>query len=80
MKIAKIVPLFFGDRKEFSNYIPVSILLQQTSIICKNNNIMYKGRYGFTESHSTELALMELIEYITINLDNKLVTTGVLFI
>jgi len=89
MKIAKIIPLFkSGDRKEFSNYRPVSILPQFSKIqeklfynrlisFVKDNNIMYNGQYGFRENHSTALALMELIEEITSNLDNKLVTTGV---
>jgi hypothetical protein len=38
---------------------------------------MYTSQYGFREAHSTGLALMELIEDITSNLDNNLVTTGV---
>ncbi len=41
---------------------------------------MYKSQYGFREAHSTALALMELIEDITSNLDNNLVTIGVLLI
>ena len=38
---------------------------------------MYKSHYQFREAHSTGLTLMELIEAITSNLDNHLVTTGV---
>ena len=38
---------------------------------------MNKSQYGFRETHSTRLALMELIKDITSNLDNNLVTTGV---
>ena len=40
---------------------------------------MYKSQDGFREPHSTGLALMELIEDITSNLDNNLVTTGVFY-
>ena len=38
---------------------------------------MYKSHKMFKEAHSTGLTLMELIEAITSNLDNHLVTTGV---
>ena len=41
---------------------------------------MYKSHYGFRETHSIGFVLMELIEDITSNLDNNLVTTGVFFI
>ena len=40
---------------------------------------MYKNKYKFIETHSIGLALMELIEDITSNLDNNLVTTGVFY-
>ena len=43
----------------------------------KKNNITHKGQYRFREAESTGLVLMELIEEITSNLDNNLVTTGV---
>jgi len=38
---------------------------------------MYKSQDGFREPHSTGLALTELIEEISSNLDNNLVTIGV---
>lgn len=89
MKIAKIIPLFkSGNKKIFSNYRPVSVLPQFSKILeklfynriisfVKTNSIMYNSQYGFRENHSTSLALMELFEKITSNLDNKLVTVGV---
>jgi hypothetical protein len=43
----------------------------------KTNDVLYKGQYGFRENHSTSLALMELVEEITTNIDKKLCTTGV---
>ena len=85
MKIANIVPLFkSGDEEQFSNFRPVSILPQFAKILekvfynrlisfLKDNNIIYKNQYGFCASHSTSLALMELFEDITNNLDNILV-------
>ena len=92
MKTAKIVPLPTNtDRKEFSNYRPGSILPQFSNILetffynrlvpyVKKNNVMHKSQNGFKEVHSTGLSHMELIEDIASNLDNNLVTTGVLLI
>ena len=89
MKFVKIVPLFKnGDRKDFSNYRPVSILPQFSKILeklfynrlcqfIKINNIMYKSQYGFRENHSTDLALMELVEELTTNLDMNYITAEV---
>ncbi len=89
MKIAKIVPLYkSGDKQEFSNYRPVSILPQFSKIpekvfcnrlvsFIKTNKIIYKGQYGFRENHSTSLALMELVEDITLNMDDNMKTAGV---
>ena len=70
MKVVRCVPLFkIGNRKEFSNYRPVSILPLFLKIIEKliinrlvsyqnENNIMYKCQYGFKEAQSTGLALI----------------------
>lgn len=86
---AKVVPLLkCGDKKQFSNYRPVSILPQFSKILeevfynrlisfIKINNIIYNGQYGFQENHSTSLALMEELEDITNNFDQNMVTTGV---
>ena len=43
----------------------------------KTNNFIYKSQYEFKETHHTGLPHLELIEDITNNLDNNLVTTGV---
>ena len=73
MKIAKVIPLFMtGNRKECSNYKPVSILPQFSKILerllynrlisfDKSNNIIYNSQYGFRENHSTSLALFGII-------------------
>ena len=77
MKVDKIIRL-----------LPVSILPQFSKIFKKvfynklvsflnNNNIIYKNQYGFRYNHSTSLALMELIEDISFNLDNSMKTAGI---
>ena len=89
MKLAKVVPLFkSGDRKEISNYRPVSVLPQFSKILEKlyykrlvkfvsDNNIIYGGQYGFQENLSTNLALMQLVEDLSYNIDIGNITTGV---
>ena len=80
VKIVKIVPLFKnGECKEFSNYRPMS---QQTIVsYIKRIILCIQSVWVQRSPPYTELALMELIEDITSNLDNNLVTlTGVLLI
>ena len=77
-----------GDKQEVSNYRSASILPQFPKIFemvfcnglasfLNDNNVTYKGLYGFTNNHSTSLALMELIENLFLNLDNNINTAGV---
>ena len=68
MKVAKVIPLFkAGERNEFCNYRPVSVLPQFSKILEKVYN---NSQFGFRENHSTSLALMEIIENITTSIDN----------
>ena len=89
MKIAKIIPLFkTGDDSEFTNYRPVSLLPQFSKILEKNFNnrldnfiescnILSDSQYGFRSNRSTALALIDLVENLTKELDNKKITVGV---
>ena len=88
-KIAKVIPLYKnGDIDDFSNYRPVSLLPQFSKILeklfnnrlksfMKVNHILSNNRYGFREDHSTNLAIIELIEEITSAIDNSMSTVGV---
>lgn len=71
-----------GIKFSFSNYRPISILPQFSKILEKlftnrldnfieKNNILNDDQYGFRNNRSTALALTELIEEITDNIDNK---------
>ena len=74
MKMAKVIPLYkTEDPMIFSNYRPVSLLTQFSKILEKIfnnrltkfitiNNVLYDGQYGFRHNHSTELAVLEMIE------------------
>ena len=89
MKIAKILPLFkSGNKSLYTNYRPVSLLPQFSKILerlyynrlkhfVENNNIISDSQYGFRNNRSTSLALMDLIEQTTDNLDNKTETIGI---
>ena len=89
MKVAKVIPLFkAGERNEFCNYRPVSVLPQFSKILEKvynnrlvkfleDNKILCDSQFGFRENHSTSLALMEIIENITTSIDKGQFTVGV---
>lgn len=89
LKVAKVVPKFKNDDKKLmSNYRPISILPLFSKILEK---IMYKRlssylelnkfltdkQYGFRENHSTYMALIELIDKISDELDNKKISLGI---
>ena len=89
MKIAKVLPIFKNDDpKCVSNYRPVSLLPQFSKILEKifNNrlvkylnkyNIICDSQYGFRQNHSTELAILEMVEKITDSIDKKRIPMGI---
>ena len=74
MKIAKIIPIFKnGQKTEFTNYRPISILSQFSKILEKlfnlrlekildANKILSDSQYGFRPGMSTVHAAAELVE------------------
>ena len=89
LKIARIIPLFkSGDKHVFTNYRPVSLLPQFSKILEKifNNRldsfiekkcILSECQYGFRNSRSTYMALMDLIENICESIDKKKYVMGI---
>ena len=83
LKIARVIPLFkSGDKHVFTNYRPVSLLPQFSKILEKifnnrldsfieKNCILSECQYGFRNSRSTYMALMDLIENICESIDKK---------
>ena len=83
LKIARVIPLFkSGDKHVFTNYRHVSLLPQFPIITEKlfNNRldsfiekycILSECQYGFRNSRSTYMALMDLIENIFESIDKK---------
>ena len=89
MKTAKVIPVFkSGNRSDFSNYRPISLLSQFSKILEKlfnlrleqfliSNEILSNCQYGFRSCVSTVHAALELIESISTAVDNKKHCAGV---
>ena len=62
-----------GDNTNLDNYRPISILerviFDQLYAHFHQNNLLYSSQYGFKKKHSTELAVLELVDRITQELD-----------
>jgi hypothetical protein len=81
LKVAKIIPVHKkGIETSIENYRPISILPAISKIFekvlfnqihqhFKENNLYYAFQYGFRESHSTELAVLEIIDRISHSMD-----------
>ena len=83
LKIAKVLPIYKkNDKSIIENYRPISLLPGISKIIEKiivqqltdhfiQNNLFYKGQYGFRSNHSTEYAALDVINKIYKTLDNN---------
>ena len=82
LKLARVVPIFkSGDPSLLTNYRPISILSFFSKVfkrivydylfdfIC-TNNILYDYQFGFRPKHSTQQAIITLIDKITKSLEN----------
>jgi len=89
LKIAKVVPIHKSEDKNIvSNYRPISVLPVFSKILEKlmynrllkylnSKNILNKNQYGFREKHSTYMALLQLIDDISKEMDNRNHTIGI---
>ena len=83
LKIAKVIPLHKGDDKsDISNYRPISMLSSVSKVFERiihdqlyqyfdSNKLFYHSQYGFRKQRSTELAALELVEYILTEMDKN---------
>ena len=81
LKLAKVIPIYKkGDNSKLDNYRPISILpviskiferviFNQIDDYFRSQKLYYGSQYGFRKKHSTELAALELIDRITLELD-----------
>ena len=89
LKLARVVPIFkSGDSANLSNYRPISIrslfaktfekLLYKYLINFLNiNDTIYKNQFGFREKHSTQQAIISLVEKIADSWDSDDIVIGV---
>ena len=88
MKTAKVIPIFKnGNKHNFCNYRPISLLPQFSKILetlfvhrledfTEKQHLLSDRQYGFRSNRSTTMAVMELIDNISTNTENKEYTVG----
>ena len=89
LKISKIIPIFKADDEtDTSNYRPISLLsyfnrIFETIIYDRmrdfidKHSLLYSSQYGFRQAHSTQHAILDMVETIQTNVDKKLYSCGV---
>mgnify|MGYP003433291688 FL=1 len=89
MKLAKVTPLFKSDDRALpTNYRPISVLPVFSKILEKimhkrllsyltQNCLLTSQQYGFRENHSTYMALINLVDRVSEEIDNNNVTLGI---
>ena len=91
-KSAKVTPIYKGQgsKEDKNNYRPISVLPLLSKIFEKHvhqalysymrsNNLLYNLQSGFRRSHSTETALVRLIDQLLLDMDKDQVS-GLVFI
>ena len=88
LKIAKVTPVYkSGDSSSSSNYRPISVLLcfskmhehimyRRLHSCLQENKILYSKKFGFQTGHSTDYAIIQLVEQIYENFEENKHTLG----
>ena len=88
-KAAKVTPIYkSGDKSNVDNYRPISVLPIVSKMIERSvhdqlyshlmsNNILNDCQSGFRKHHSTTTTLLDVQDYILINIDNGCITAAV---
>ena len=89
LKIAKVIPVYkSGDRHDIHNYRPISILpcfskilerlvYNRLSSFISCFHLLSDHQYGFRSNHSTDMALIQVIDKLTSALTSKMSAVGV---
>ena len=89
LKTAEIITVYNGrDKTKPSNYRPISLLNPFSKIFerhlhnninnfLKKHNVLHKYQYGFREGSSTELALSQITEELSNNVQNGDITCSI---
>ena len=88
-KIAKVKPIYKkGNKSDLNNYRPISLLPTISKIFervihtqlynyLSENKLLCEQQYGFRSQHSTELAAIKLVDYLTHNMDTNKIQTSI---
>ena len=91
LKLARVVPIFkSGDSSNINNYRPISILPFFSKIyerlmyndmfnFMNEKELIYKYQFGFRQKHSTQQAIITLVDKINKSLDSGDIVIGVFF-
>ncbi|XP_065662974.1 uncharacterized protein LOC136085582 [Hydra vulgaris] len=89
LKIARVTPVFkSGDESEPSNYRPISVLSCFSKLLERivynrlynhltENNMLYSKQFGFKKQHSTDHAIVELVNHLSNAFKEDYYTLGV---
>ena len=89
LKIGKITPIFKSDdESDANNYRPISLLSNFNRIFEKimykrmtsyieQHDLLYPSQYGFRKGHSTQHAILDIINDIQANMNQCLLSCGV---
>ena len=89
LKISKVLPFYKSDDESLtSNYRPISILPVFSKMLeriiynrlysyLNSNNLLYKKQFGFRKNHSTEHAIVELVDEISRKFEKNEYVLGV---
>jgi hypothetical protein len=89
LKLGKVLPIHKSDDKTLpSNYRPISVLSVFSKILERlmynrliqfltKNNILSDKQFGFRKNHSTSLALVNLIDRLSEQLEHNYITLGI---
>ena len=89
MKIAKVIPLFKnGDPENITNYRPISVFPCFSKVLegtmynwlykyLYEEKLLYSKQFGFQKGHSTDHAIVHLVDQIYESFENDNSTLGV---
>ena len=85
----KVIPIYKDDDEtDPVNYRPISLLSNYNGIFEKimfnrlkafidKNDILYRSQYGFRDKHSSQHVILDIVNSIQRNMDNKLFSCGI---
>ena len=89
LKMSKIIPIYKADDEtDPNNYRPISLLsifniifekmiYKRIANFIEKNNLLYNGQYGFRSAHSTQHAILVIINQIHNNMDISMFSCAV---